>query len=491
MDRLKYFTLFALLSTTTFAECVPPNHDALALLLNSTDHCPRNVFALRDAVKKSGYTIKTTMVANRGFHNPALESFSLFEMIQGKNVSEGDWFIGHFTTINRLGELIPDQSPENGSLMIETFAWDPVKGFYNFYELRGDGRGGQWFYRGDSADIFADNRFLHRQPDASKPQFGDRLRCSGCHMSGGPIMKELTMPHNDWWEPKRKLDFGAHPPSEALKDIMQTLVVPEVLATATKRGLQKLQNSAEFQDVMATLSLQEQLRPLFCPMELNLQSDLNANELQRDIKIPMQLYVDAHLLPDYDIPIYVSRANYQQMLAASRSHFPETNDADSDHPWLAPVKADSDNLAVDQLLKNQIINAQFLYAVVAIDMVNPQFSTTRCDLLKYVPENYSTDWKNTFIKNLQAANTEAAKTLAIYLTDPKYQPGYFKELARRYLINLKFQSPQASYQQLLQTRRAIRLSEISKNPRGQILEPGFRVIFPETVFASEAKQSSL
>lgn len=481
MNRLKHCIFFALLSTTVFAECVPPNHDALALLLNSTENCPRNVFALRDAIKKSGYSIKTTMVANRGFHNPALGSFSLFELIQGKNVAEGDWFIGHFTAFNQLGELIPDQSPENGSLMIETFAWDPVKGFYNFYELRGDGRTGQWFYRGDSTDIFADNRYLHRQPDARNPQFGDRLRCSGCHMSGGPIMKELTAPHNDWWEPKRKLDFGGHPLSESLRDIMQTLVVPEVLATATKRGLQKLQNSAEFQAMMSKLSLQEQLRPLFCPMELNLQSDVNPNELQRDIKIPMQLYVDVHLLPDYDIPIYVSRMNYQQMLVASHSHFPETKELDGDHAWLAPLKAESDNMAVEQLLKNQLITTQFVSAVVAIDFVNPQFSTIRCELLKYIPENYSHDWKSIFIKNLQAANTEAARTLALYLTDPKYQPSYFKELTRRYLINLRFQSPQVFYQHLLQTRHAIRVSEISKNPRGQILEPGFRVIFPETL----------
>ncbi len=43
------------------------------------------------------------------------------------------------------------------------------------------------------------------------------------------------------------------------------------------------------------------------------------------------------------------------------------------------------------------------------------------------------------------------------------------------------QSPQVFdvYQLLVQRRLEIKASEISKNPRGQILEPGFRVIFPE------------
>ena len=39
-------------------------------------------------------------------------------------------------------------------------------------------------------------------------------------------------------------------------------------------------------------------------------------------------------------------------------------------------------------------------------------------------------------------------------------------------------APNRSWRFLAQRRAEIAASEISKNPRGQILEPGFRVIFP-------------
>ena len=76
--------------------------------------------------------------------------------------------------------------------MVELIAWDGDKQVFNFYEMIGDGRQGKWFYRGDSLDIQADVKFLHRQTGSGDPRFGSNLRCSGCHTAGGPIMKELV-----------------------------------------------------------------------------------------------------------------------------------------------------------------------------------------------------------------------------------------------------------------------------------------------------------
>lgn len=167
-------------------------NDGISILLSSNKECPKDVFEFRKQIKTAHLTIETTMVANRGYHNPSEGSFSFFEVVTGTldatMIQRGDFFFGHFTTVDENNELTADQGPAaEPRLMIEAFAWDANKKLFNFYELIGDGNNNQWFYRGDSADIYADNMLLHRQPDPSHPQFGTRLRCSGCHGSAARL----------------------------------------------------------------------------------------------------------------------------------------------------------------------------------------------------------------------------------------------------------------------------------------------------------------
>jgi hypothetical protein len=72
---------------------------------------------------------------------------------------------------------------------------------------------------------------IHRTSAQGEPIFGKQLRCSGCHISGGPIMKELTEPHDSWWRTTRPLPLGARKPEKIaspnlkLKKALQTLFV--------------------------------------------------------------------------------------------------------------------------------------------------------------------------------------------------------------------------------------------------------------------------
>ena len=227
------------------------NNDALARLLLSGGPCPTNVFEFRARLLGAGAKIKTAFVANRGFHNPARGSFSMFEIVSGRlapagiEVADGEFFFGHFT--GRDGnKLFADQNPQAGSLMVELIAFDPQKKLFNFYEVIGNGQKGQWFYRGDSLDIQADIKLLHRQPDPIHPQFGERLRCSGCHIAGGPIMKELAAPHNDW-DTARHLPLGNMKPDGELARILQGMVAADELAKSVNAGLLKLAASEKFQ----------------------------------------------------------------------------------------------------------------------------------------------------------------------------------------------------------------------------------------------------
>lgn len=485
-------TQSACLILTSQQQPAPLLHDAIANLLTHNSACPEEVFAFRNLIKQSGLTLSTTLVANRGFHNPAQGSFSLFEMASGTweatHVKPGEFFFGHFTAVNDQNQLIADQSPELNNLMIEAFAWDEQKQGFNFYELRGDGVKGQWYYRGDSHDIAADNQLLHRQIDPQHPQFGQRLRCSACHSAGGPIMKELVPPHNDWWEPRRQLDLGGRVPDQQLDEILQTLVPAKQLAKHVVLGLHKKQSRQ--------LSLQEQLRPLFCPVEVNLKSDRLANENNNDtIAIPADFFVDSNLLPQAKAVI-ISRAHYQAALTQYGSHFPETELADADHAWLMPVKATSDQIAIQQLIHTQVISKKFAADVLATDMTNPVFSSQRCHLLSYVPLTQTPQWQQQFILNLSASNDKIAHQLAANLKNPWHDPAFHRRQAQAFLTHCRNQLRDQSqvlalYRLLLQRRIEISANEISKNPRGQILEPGFRVIFPESKIQPVAGQLRL
>ncbi|MCI0338081.1 MAG: hypothetical protein L0226_10920 [Acidobacteria bacterium] len=469
-------------------KAVQNNNDPLAKLLLSGGACPPNVFDLRARLLASGAKIKTAFVANRGFHNTAQGSFSIFELVSGRlstfgiELADGEFFFGHFTA--RIGnKLIANQQP-NG-LMVELIAWDPVKKLFNFYELIGDGQRSQWFYRGDSLDIVTDVELLHRQPDPNRPQFGRRLRCSGCHIAGGPIMKELTAPHNDWWMSNRRLPFGGSSPDAELTRILNGLVDADELAGAVKAGLAKLGGSEKFQQAVKARPLQEQLRPLFCPVELNLESDPRPlDELATRITIPSAFFV--HPLLAQKI-ITINRADYGAALLGLKAAFPEAlpKRPDGDHGWLTPVKAFSDTMAIESLVKRGLIDQEFVGDVLAVDLTNPVFSTARCNLLRLLPSNADADWQKTFRDSLKAAanNNPAAQELLNNLADLQRDARFHQTRAARLLdqCQTRLQNRDAVIKlfQLLAQRRAEAFdSEISKNPRGQILEPGFRVIFP-------------
>lgn len=456
------------------------NADTLARLLSRETACPRDVFELRALLKRANAELTPTFVGNRGFHNPGRGSFSVFEMVSGGSVeggplARGEMFFGHFTAPGPGQSLVLDQQ---GGLMVELIAWDGSKGMFNFYELIGDRQQRRWFYRGDSGDIVADTARLHRRDGA---QFGERLRCSGCHVMGGPIMKELTPPHNDWWRSDRRLPLGGRQPDAALAGILNTLVEPGELAQGVQAGTQKLEESSRFRALRSGLSLQERLRPLFCPMELNLASDTQPLDTgPATVSIPSEFMIDPLFVVG---TVDVSRQHYQQALAKSKARFPEIARPDADHAWLTPVKAHADRRAIRALISEGVIDEEFAADVLAVDMTNPVFSTVRCGLLKLVPETQSPTWLETFKDTLSRNGGAGGAELVANLTQPGRTLAAHKQradaLLRACRANLTTADAVGGLFRLLTARRAEAFaSPISSNPQGQVLEPGFRVIFP-------------
>jgi hypothetical protein len=474
---------FALKSPERVA--VRGNQDPIARFLATADKCPADVFEFRAGLIKAGARLKTSLVGNRGFHNPSAGSFSLFETVVGPigsddPVAPGEFFFGHFTAAGAGRKLFANQSPDAENLMIELIAFDRNKGVFNFYEVIGNGTKGEWFYRGDSVDILADIALLHRQPNPSRPQFGARLRCSGCHVAGGPILKELAGPHNDWSTRQRPLTFGTLRPDTFLAGVFRDLQDADDLAASVSAGSSLLERSEAFQKAKSALTLQEQLRPLFCPVELNLESDATPLEEQKtSIQVPSAFFVNPRFVQD---TIPMTRAHYDGALATTKTKFPEISRVDADHAWLTPVKAATDLRAIDDLIRRGVIDAEFASDVLAVDFTNPVFSPARCNLLRLVPSggNLNADFR----KSLAASTSPEAQQLLRNFDDPERTAEFHQAQARQFLGACKsaVQTPAgagAVYKVLAQRRSEAFASEISMNKRGQILEPGFRVVFPQ------------
>jgi hypothetical protein len=472
-----------------WANCVPRNlatpapQDPVSRVLAGQSACPKNAIEFVAALEGIGARMQPTMVNFVGFHNPDPGAFFIFEIVSTAGsppsiltIEPGDLLFGHFTTATDSGQLVSNQQ----GLVIELIAWDPNKQFYNFYELVN----GNWFYRGDSKDILDDVRLLHRRRNASESPFGTRLRCSGCHVNGGLLQKELTPPHNDWFLQDRHLPMGSLRPDEFLRGKLADVMDAGELSKQVAASARRLSASPGYQRVLAARSMQERLRPLFCPMELNIESDSQPfDDRKSTLQIPSAFFVDSRLAT---ATISVKREHYDAALQKVRSRLPENaGRTDADHGWLTPVKAQSDIVAVAALIEQGVVNNEFAAAVLAIDFTNPVFSAVRCGLLKLLPDEGGSDFVVRFQDALRRASEPGAADLLDNLSNPARNADFQEKQAAAFLTSCQNRAtdPDAvvDWLHLLAQRRIeVSTSEISQNPRGHILENPGRVVFPST-----------
>ena len=470
------------------ADCSPGNlatpapRDPVARVLAVQPTCPKNAIEFFEALEHLGARMEPTVVNFVAFNNPDPGAFFIFEIVSSKEVSSstfkierGDLLFGHFTTTSGSQLVSNDQG-----LTIELIAWDPDKQFYNFYELVS----GSWFYRGNSQNILDDVQLLHRPRNASEKAFGTRLRCSGCHVNGGLLQKELASPHNDWFVQNRPLPVGALRPDAFVGGRLANAVDAQELSKLVNSASQRLAASPGYRKVLAARSMQELLRPLFCPMEVNIESDTEAFDNHKPtLQVPSGFFVDPRLAAG---TISIKREHYDAALQRVRSRLPENDGrADADHAWLTPVKAKSDIVAVDSLVEQGVVDNEFVVAVLAVDFTNPVFSKRRCDLLKLVPEKRGPDFVARFQSALRGASVPAAVELLGNLSDPVRNADFHKKQAHAFLATCQKSSADSDMvldwlRLLAQRRMEVSSSEISRNPRGHILEDPERVVFPTT-----------
>ena len=497
--------------------------DPLFKFVTAQPICPQNALELRKLLLEQQYTLKPAMVADRGFNNPLpAGSFSFFETVSngddsraGTKLEDGDWFFGHFQVANnnnavQTSELVEQQQGSQDNLLLESIVWDPTAGFYRFYEIRGTGQGGEWFYRGSSLDIQNDIKDLWRNTDPGQPIFGKapawnpgrfggqntafKLRCSGCHMDGGPIMKELAEPHDSWWRKERPLTLGSLVVQQELQPILAKVIDAETFAGFVRKGVDKLLSSDKYLAARAQYSLQEQLRPLFCEQEVNLVSDLRpyADPAPKTIEAPASFFIDPRLLPEGQKPISIDKSLYTNTLSTFQSAFFDyqssaTAGTDADHAFEGPTKGHADIALIAALTgPGKLVTPDFVTAVLAVDMTRPMFSSKRCGLLTLLPDKADSGWLQTFEAALQKSASPAAKELYRNLTDPQFNAAAQKKAAADVMAHLQASLSGADAQAavnglvrlLAQQRLAVFQAQISQHPQGEIFEPSFRLIFP-------------
>ena len=125
-----------------------------------------------------------------------------------------------------------------------------------------------------------------------------RLRCSGCHVNGGLLQKELAPPHNDWFVQDRRLPLGTLTPDAFVKGKLADMKDAGELSKLVTASARRLADSPGYREGAGggARSMQERLRPLFCPLELNIESDSQPfDDRKSTLRIPSAFFVDPRL----------------------------------------------------------------------------------------------------------------------------------------------------------------------------------------------------
>lgn len=473
--------VLAILLVALFLPAGADPKDLITELVLRQSPPPTTPLGFLQLLKNEGYTVDFHIVANRGWHNPAKGSFSSFATVTGKGLEPGDMTFGVFIEPGS-DKVLTLQNEWTTRLLVEVIVKDQKHGLKNFWELIGEKSNGRWYFRGSSFNIVADTRTIHRGEAAI---FGDRLRCSGCHVNGDLVMKE-RFPYNDWKEKDQPLKTGPYSLSStpsldsasgAAAYMVKQAKGPEHLDQAVTRSLE------QYVERLGEVSAEEDkqwMRALLAPLEINLVSDTVELGARPHVEIPAEFFLDPLLSgpqPALKVPLEV----YRQALERSGSSFAADETAglkETQHPFLVPVRSKADRLRVELLLKNGKLDSRVLRRFLSVDFTTPLFSPERLELMECVPLNWS----------------DAAELAEMVDLPQAVSP---KELTD-YLQRLRQQANQVEavvdWLKLAHQRRLeIQAAQTSSNTRGAILEGGlgpggFRRIFPAYRFQVQPYQ---
>jgi hypothetical protein len=105
--------------------------------------------------------------------------------------------------------------------------------------------------------------------------------------------RKLASPHNDWFATSHKLPLGSLKPDATVAKLLQGLVDADQLTKLVQASSQRSAATPEYRKALQSRTMQEQLRPLFCAVELNIESDRDPfDQRMPAVKIPAGFFAD-------------------------------------------------------------------------------------------------------------------------------------------------------------------------------------------------------
>lgn len=311
---------------------------------------------------------------------------------------------------------------------IEAWGWDGKRGRYNYYRLDTAGAPhGQmrWKLRmtSDGADMLTAE--------------GRKDTCAACHINGGPVMKELLLPWNNWhsfssqaayltptgdaatrWAIAMGAQLNGH--LDGAQNLEGSIIAP-IKQYATQRMLNSVtRNPADGSlaiDADGTgqvLEGKRLLRALFVTTEYNIASSGQKSGLHPlaggvlsgpsgPVTVPSTFFLNANLIGGGGVLQYkglglaqsqqfgavaqLTPAEYKQLVADAGVKLARQA-GDANFAWIVPEPSHMDNALADRLLQTGVVTPEFLAAVQAVDLEKPVFSAERASLLRFVPDQF-------------------------------------------------------------------------------------------------------
>jgi hypothetical protein len=257
---------------------------------------------------------------------------------------------------------------------VEIAAFDERTGVFNFYK---EVDGAMAFF-GDSLD------FVTLGP-ATPGATGVR-GCANCHTGGGLIMKELEAPWLHW----SGGDFDVPGGDDVLaqRPALGTLANAPDLETIVRDGNAGW-NATRLDHLRRQGTVAELLRPLFCPVELEIGSGFSG-------MVPSGLIGD-RTLSETIVPLASfgdggssgldAEAGYQALIAAIGQFVAgHPGKRDTAGQWTHFARSAADRGYVEALIDAGVVYRALVDEVQTVDITPPVFSDERCDLLAFAPD---------------------------------------------------------------------------------------------------------
>jgi hypothetical protein len=299
---------------------------------------------------------------------------------------------------------------------LEAWGWDDARSRYNYYRLdRQPGEAGlTWKFRGSS--VGADALSANARTGT----------CMRCHVNGGPLMKELPLPWNNWHSFKATFDYldgvGTDDWSIAAAQRFRQLtgaeslevdvIVPSIKQFNGRRA-KALVRSLPGGATSEVTDGKRLLKPLFVTTEYNLTSAPQPSGLHpfpavgtgpaEAVAVPDTFFLNANLLAGGGVLQYrglgvqdarqfasvlaIDSAEYRQLVEDFQTTIGGAR-FDTHFAWFTPEAGHIDNHLVDVLVRDGIITPEFAAAVLAVDLETPVFSAPRQSLLRFVPATF-------------------------------------------------------------------------------------------------------